>query len=97
MWDILVRSWGLCEGHQKSSGHSNEEEVETVIFVQKSGSDEPYSQRNGPVILTVILESDSHGHLFINVGHFDSHIGSLGHDCNEASETIVLGQKSALY
>ena len=46
--------------------------------------------------MTVILESDSHGHLVINKGHCDSHIGSLGHECDEAAETIVFGQKSAV-
>ena len=59
---ILVGHWGHCEGHKTSLGHNGEEGVKTIIFVQKSDSDEPYSQRNGPVVITVIVESDSHGH-----------------------------------
>ena len=46
--------------------------------------------------MTVILNSDSHGHLVIHVGHCDSHIGSFGHGCDEAAETIIFVQKSAV-
>ena len=57
---MMVRRWGHCEGHNTSLGHNGEEGVKTFIFAQKSDSDEPYSWRNGPVVMTVILESDSH-------------------------------------
>ena len=46
-----------CEGHSRSLDHDCNEDVETIVFCQKSASDEPYLQRNGPAasIIMVIL------------------------------------------